>query len=139
MTTMTLKERQSFLAEERIGVLTVQRPTRAPLAVPIWYSYQPDGELKVWTTRGSVKERLIGAAGRISFTVHDDNWPYRYVTAEGPVVVDVAPSIDDVLAIAARYLPEPEARSIVEDQFSESSIMLRMRPERWLSVDYTKD
>ena len=39
---MTENESQEFLAEPRIGVLSVARGSdRAPHTTPVWYAYQP--------------------------------------------------------------------------------------------------
>jgi nitroimidazol reductase NimA-like FMN-containing flavoprotein (pyridoxamine 5'-phosphate oxidase superfamily) len=45
---LSREEREQFLAEPHIGALSVvERPDRAPLTVPIWYQYNPGGELWV--------------------------------------------------------------------------------------------
>jgi nitroimidazol reductase NimA-like FMN-containing flavoprotein (pyridoxamine 5'-phosphate oxidase superfamily) len=43
---LTEQERQAFLAEPRVGVLSVASgDDRPPLTVPLWYGYQPGGNL----------------------------------------------------------------------------------------------
>jgi hypothetical protein len=54
--------------------------------VPIWYSYEPGGELRVVTARTSRKAQLLQHAGRFSLCVQTETWPYKYVSVEGPVV-----------------------------------------------------
>ena len=49
-------EREQYLAELHVGVIAVERPDRAPLSVPIWYWYEPGGEVWIWTEAGSVKD-----------------------------------------------------------------------------------
>ena len=44
---MTVAERQAFLAEPHIGVISLADPDRGPLTAPIWYDYTPGGELWV--------------------------------------------------------------------------------------------
>ena len=34
---MTRTEREAFLAETRVGMLSVNEPGRGPLTVPVWY------------------------------------------------------------------------------------------------------
>ena len=46
---MTREERESFLAGIHVGILTVDEPGRGPLSVPVWYLYEPGGEIVVVT------------------------------------------------------------------------------------------
>lgn len=136
---MTVEEREGFLAGVHVGVVAVSRPGRAPLATPVWYDYAPGGDVLVWTDRGTVKEGLFREAGRFSICVQDETPPYRYVTAEGPVVeIDRAPTGTEALRITSRYLPADEAARWVEENLRANSLLVRMRPEKWLSADYGK-
>ncbi|WP_198407194.1 pyridoxamine 5'-phosphate oxidase family protein [Nocardia terpenica] len=139
MAKMTGEEREKFLAELHVGVIAVERPDRAPLSVPIWYGYEPGGEVLIWTEQGSVKEKLIRAAGRFSLTAQVEQPPYRYVTAEGPVTTIEPATPDMVRPIAIRYLGETEGTAFTEQNYGTGSLLIRMRPERWLSTDYTKE
>jgi len=139
MPKMTSEEREAFLAELHVGVVAVERPDRAPLAVPIWYGYEAGGDVLLWTDNGSVKEKLIRAAGRFAITAQVEQPPYRYVTAEGPVTA-IEPATEEIArAIAVRYLGEKDGNAFAEQNLRAESIVIRMRPERWLSTDYSKE
>ena len=136
---MTAEERHEFLAGVHIGVVAVNRANRAPLAVPVWYDYVPGGDVLLWIYRGAVKERLFRAAGRFSICVQVETPPYRYVTAEGPIVaMSDAPTLEQATAMAGRYLPAEEAAIYAKENLGEHSVLVRMRPEKWLSTDYGK-
>ena len=136
---MTRQEREEFLAGMHVGVVAVDRPGRAPLATPVWYDYAPGGDVLIWTDRGTVKERLFREAGRFSICAQDETLPYKYVTAEGPVAdIDRAPTEEEALHIAGRYMPADEAARWVQDNLGANSLLVRMRPEKWLSADYGK-
>ena len=45
---MTPEERESFLADPHVGVVSVAWEGRGPLSVPIWYGYQLGGN--IWLT-----------------------------------------------------------------------------------------
>ncbi|OBF25559.1 pyridoxamine 5'-phosphate oxidase [Mycobacterium sp. ACS4331] len=136
---MTSDERQQFLADVHVGVIAVERPDRAPLTVPIWYGYEPGGEVLLWTEASSIKHRLITAAGRFAISVQDERPPYKYVTAEGDVA-GVDPATDDVVrAIAVRYLGEEAGNQFTDENLTSSSVVIRMKPSRWLSTDYSKE
>jgi hypothetical protein len=134
---MSAPERQEFLAAPHVGVVAVERPGRAPLAVPVWYGYEPGGEVLVWSYPG-VKEQLIRAAGRFTLTAQAEGWPYRYVSVEGPVVAIEAPvPLDVAVAISVHYLGEAEGRQFAQGCHQPDQVLFRMRPERWLSADFS--
>jgi hypothetical protein len=114
-------------------------PDRAPLSVPIWYGYEPGGEVLLWTDEGSVKEKLIRAAGHFSITAQDEQPPYRYVSTDGEVTA-IEPAVrEEVQAIAVRYLGEEAGAAFTDQSLSPTSVVIRMRPQRWLSTDYSKE
>ncbi|MEV5506707.1 pyridoxamine 5'-phosphate oxidase family protein [Streptomyces orinoci] len=134
-------ERERFLAEPRIGVLGVtdSRGDRAPLLVPVWYHYEPGGEVVVQTGRETVKARLLGAAGRFSLCAQDENRPYRYVSVEGPIT-SVTDPVDPALreSMAHRYLDPEEARAYLAataDQLKDD-ITVHMRPQHWRTANF---
>lgn len=137
-TSMSTSEREAFLADLHIGVIAVDRDGRAPLAVPIWYSYEPGGDVWVWTEIGTVKEKLIRASGRYSLVAQNENPPYKYVSVEGPAEFQEAPTLDEVRPLVRRYLPEDEAEQFLEQAYNDKGVIIRMRPEHWLTVDYSK-
>ena len=63
--TMTPSEREAFLADVHVGVISIAEPDRGPLTAPIWYAYEPGGELWILTGRDSRKGRLLETAGAI--------------------------------------------------------------------------
>ncbi len=138
---MTTEEREAFLAEVHVGIISIAREGRGPLAVPIWYDYEPGGELWVLTDRGSRKGRLLEGAMRFSLVAQTETPPYRYVSVEGPVVA-IEPS--DVekhgRPMARRYLGPELGDRYIEQTSGErgDSVLVRMRPEQWLTVDYGK-
>jgi hypothetical protein len=48
-------EREAFLAELHVAVVTVTDDGRGPLAIPLWYDYQPGGEIILVTDSKSAK------------------------------------------------------------------------------------
>jgi len=142
-TTMTQAERQAFLAEARIGILSIADGDRGPLASPVWYDYEAGGDLWFLTQSNSRKGRLLQAAGRASLCAQHTDPPYQYVSVEGPIVAIEAYDVErDLLPMAQRYLG-PEGGRAYADGMAEkaaqgNSIKVRIRPERWLTVDYRK-
>jgi PPOX class probable F420-dependent enzyme len=137
---MTESEREEFLAGLHVGVLGLERSDGPPLVVPVWYSYEPGGEVVVLTSAASVKGRLAAAAGRGSLCAQQEELPYKYVTVEGPIEIDTLG--DDAHAavepMAIRYLGEEMGRGYAAGSIADDEIRIRLRPERWFSVDYAK-
>lgn len=137
---MSKEEREAFLAGVHVGVFGVNAPGRAPVVVPVWYRYQPGGEVQFVTDQGSIKEKLLQEYGRFSLCVQDEAPPYRFVSVEGPVVsMERADHERDRLPIAVRYLGEEAGAKYVEDNRSDVEILVKMRPESWSAADYGKD
>ena len=142
---LTEQERQAFLAEPRVGVLSVaSTDARPPLTVPLWYGYQPGGNLTFFTGtmgRKARKTDLIQQAGGVSLCVQQGEFPYRYVTVEGTVVqVDQPPAAEQMLAIVRRYLPEEAAQAFVAAELTAPSatlVLFTIRPDRWLTADFS--
>jgi len=135
MASMNETERQAFLAEMHVGVMGIADGKRGPLAVPVWYSYEPGGDVVVLTSPDSRKAKLVDAAGRFSMCAQQEALPYKYVMVEGPVaeVRDSKPG--EIEKMAIRYLGEEGGRAYAADS-AGVSVVYSMRPERWYSVDY---
>ncbi len=135
-TDMTTEEREAFLADLHVGILSIQRDGKGPLAVPIWYQYD-DGVVMIWMSGDSVKAKLLRRHGRATMTVQNETPPYRYVMVEGPVTVATADR--DILAVAIRYLGEEMGREYAaQNPPTDASVIARLTPERWLTTDYRK-
>ncbi|WP_049575076.1 pyridoxamine 5'-phosphate oxidase family protein [Streptomyces sp. SBT349] len=132
------EERELFLAEPHVAALAVDAGEgRAPLTVPIWYAYEPGGEVLVMTGADSVKARRVRAAGRFSLMVDRVEPTIRYVTVEGPVTGTSEVDREAVTRMAARYLAPEKVEGYVDVALAEhgDQIIFHMTPEHWLSAD----
>jgi nitroimidazol reductase NimA-like FMN-containing flavoprotein (pyridoxamine 5'-phosphate oxidase superfamily) len=140
---MSRTEREAFLAALHVGVISISESGRGPLTVPIWYAYEPGGEVWVLTDRDSRKGKLLEVGKRISLCAQTESPPYQYVSVEGPIVA-IEPSDRErhTRPMARRYLGAELGDRYVEatsgDREAGGSVIVRMRPSRWLSVDYNK-
>ena len=137
---MSEQERQEFLAALHVGVISIERVDGPPLAVPIWYGYEPGGLVWVITGADTLKGRLLDAARRFSLCAQTEEPPfYKYVTVEGPIV-DVAPADleADRRPLAHRYFGADLGDAYLAGTQEGSPRKFSMRPTRWWSVDYTK-
>ena len=139
---MSKTQREHFLAGLHVGVLAIPDGLRGPLAAPIWYGYEPGGEVWVVTGERSRKGKLLKPGVRVSLTAQNEASPYMYVSVEGPVTT-IEPVRDpaSVRALAHRYLGVKGGDAYVaatwEGYEKDPNVLVRIRPERWLTVDYT--
>lgn len=136
---MTYEEREQFLADIHVGVLGIASPNRGPVLVPVWYSYEPGGEIAFLTDKDSRKVELLTIEGRFTLCVQNEEPPYQYVSVEGPVtLIEEADRARDLGPIARRYLGKTAGDAYVEDTKGVEEVLVKMRPERWSTADYGK-
>jgi hypothetical protein len=72
--------------------------------------------------------------------VQTETPPYKYVSVQGPIVaVQTADLERDRRPLARRYLGTEVGDSYIENtRDMAGNVLVRMRPERWLTVDYAK-
>jgi len=133
---MTEAERTEFLADVHVGILAIARNDKGPLALPIWYQYE-DGDVIIHMGGNTLKAKLLRAAGRATMTVQTETAPYKYVSVEGPVVLQHDPG--ERLAMATRYLgPEFGKWYVDTNPSTDESVVVRLTPERWITCDFAK-
>jgi hypothetical protein len=143
---MTERERQEFLAGPHVAVLSVGRGGDRPHTTPVWYAYEPGGEVTFFTgTQGrrSRKADLVREAGRLSLTVQREDFPYGYVTVEGSVVGGRGRRRSKGRSPS----PAGTCRRSRHGGFVAAEIghpagefvLFRVRPDRWLTFDFADE
>jgi PPOX class probable F420-dependent enzyme len=117
-----------FLEKARIARLGTINPDGTPHIAPVWYRYE-DGEMRILTDRGSQKYKNIERDPRVTVCVDDETPPYRTVLMRGTAAVTESPGAAWRLALAVHYLGEERGRRYVEQNNSETGIMLRITAE----------
>jgi nitroimidazol reductase NimA-like FMN-containing flavoprotein (pyridoxamine 5'-phosphate oxidase superfamily) len=141
---MTKAEREEFLAGLHVGIISIAEPGRGPLTVPIWYDYEPGGELWIVTEADSRKGRLLKQVERFTLCAQTEQPPYKYVTVEGPITSITSSDVErDERPMAHRYLGAEFGDQYIEATGGAAaranSVLVKMRPEHWLTVDYAKE
>jgi hypothetical protein len=73
---------------------------------------------------------------RFSLCAQDERPPYKYVTVEGPAVMEDATDAER-LELARRYLGIEDGDAYMSANPGGSQVMIRMTPEHWLSRAYS--
>jgi uncharacterized protein len=139
MTPFTEPQREEFLADKHVAVLSVAATDgRPPASVPIWYDYAPGGNILINTGAASRKTKLIQQAGVVTLVAQNEEPPYQYVVVEGTVVDTTTPTPTDLReAIAIRYLGEEAGRAFVRSMEGQNTVLFTVRPDRWITADFS--
>ncbi len=135
---MTQADREQFMADLHVGVVSMNRKSAGPLSAPIWYIYE-DGVVWFTTGENSQKGKLMTLGERIAMVAQTEAPPYRYVSVEGPIVArEAADRERDIRPMAIRYLGEKQGNAYTDASSGEGNVLIKMQPEKWLTVDYSK-
>jgi hypothetical protein len=139
------EERERFLAELHTGVVSVADGDRGPLTSPVWYTYQPGGDIVFCTRDDTRKARLLVPGARVSFLAQVEGdlargiLP-RYVSVEGPVVRLERADLDrDLRPIVHRYLGPALGDGYLKATRGDRAtgeLVVHVRPARWLTRDF---
>ncbi|MEH6581619.1 MAG: pyridoxamine 5'-phosphate oxidase family protein [Halioglobus sp.] len=137
---MSTQEREAFLAGVHVGVVGISNEGRGPLTVPVWYWYERGGDIWFETQPLSRKGKLLHLGKRISLCVQDESPPYAYVSVEGPII-EIAEDDREQheIPMAIRYLGEQEGPAYISSLPPSEWKRYIMRPERWLTLDGSKE
>ncbi len=136
---MTVEERETFLAELHVGIISIADGRRGPLTLPIWYDYEPGGELRIITDEKSKKAKLLDQSGRFSLCAQTEAAPYKYVSVEGAITSTRPADFEgDLRPMAHRYLGTELGNAYAEANTVQGQVVISMRPDRWRTTDYGK-
>ena len=136
---MSRAEREEFLAGVHVGIISVDEPGEGPLSVPVWYLYEPAGEIVLVTRPQARKAPLLRVGALVSFLVQSEEMPPKYVTVQGRVVSAAPADVErDVKPVVRKYLPADVGDAYVDNTRPNGTdeIVVRIRPERWYSRDF---
>jgi hypothetical protein len=134
MTTMTRSQREAFLAEPHIAVLAVAGGDRAPIVAPIWYLYEPGGDVLMVTHTLTRKGVRLTAEGRGTLLVQSEGLPYRHVSVEGPVTFEPFGDGEIARRLGVLYLGPGLGEQYGEMLMRVCDTVVRLRPERWTAA-----
>ncbi len=130
---MSRPEIETCLAGPHQAVLSVSRRDKGPVAVPMSYVFE-DGRFWMITSPESRHGELMRRTGRITLTVHHEEYPRRtsrqwYVMAEGPVLF----TDDDPMPLLRRLLAKDRTEELadewVEQMGAHGDVVAVMSPD----------
>jgi len=142
---LTKEERERFLSELHVGVVTISDGARGPLVCPVWYTYAIGGSVVFCTKKDARKSRLLELGMRVSFLVQVEGDIARgilpkYVVIEGPVTKLETANLDrDLRPIMHRYLGAEIGDGYLKatrGDNADGELVVHIRPDRWRSRDF---
>lgn len=127
------KAAREFLAETRVGIFAVAAENGPPAATPVWYLYEPGGNLRIVTSASTRKAKLLARTGTATLVVEESGQNATFVAIDMELVDtrDAEPADDRELA--SRYL-EGEAVERFVDMAVEhmpDEKIYTFRPTKW--------
>jgi hypothetical protein len=137
---MPADERERFLADVHVGIVAhATSPHGAPpLASPVWYSYEPGGDVVFVTAANSLKALHLANLETATFLVQDEEPPQRFVGVSGPVTVAAGATPTVRRTIARRYLPEDAVDGFLAMTPADALVTVSLTPTTWWSTDFGK-
>lgn len=138
---MTRAEREAFLAGLHVGLVAVDEAGEGPLVVPVWYLYEPGGEIMIVTRPQARKAALLVPGTRVAFCAQTEELPPKYVSVRGRVVSAAPADVErDVKPVVRKYLGAEVGDAYVDGTRPNGTdeIVVRIRPTRWYSRDFAK-
>ena len=142
---LTKTEREQFLAELHVGIVTIADGACGPLVCPVWYTYSIGGVVVFCTKKDARKAKLLRLGAHVSFLVQLEGdlakgvLP-KYVAIEGPVVkLETADMERDLRPVMHRYLGAELGDGYLKATSGDSAdgeLVVHIQPRRWLSRDF---
>ena len=122
---------QRRLNDEIIGWLTTVTPGGQPQSVPIWFLWQDDETLLVFSRPGAPKLRNIRNNPHVSFNLDSDRRIGDIIRLEGPAKISDTLSATDVPAFIEKYRDGFTRIGMTPDEFAATfSAGVTMKPAR---------
>jgi PPOX class probable F420-dependent enzyme len=117
------------LREDRVVWLTTVTPTGAPLPSPVWFLWDGEKTVLVFSLAGTARTRNIDANPRVSLNFAGDGGGGDIVVISGRAASDLgAPPANRVDAYVEKYSWGFERLGVTPEQFAERySVPIRIR------------
>ncbi|MBM4257910.1 MAG: pyridoxamine 5'-phosphate oxidase [Deltaproteobacteria bacterium] len=142
-TSMSQQEKEQFLSGVHVGVISIAQAGRAPLAIPIWYAYEPGKEICFVTGGSSRKGKALKIGSQVSLCAQEEQMPYKYVSVEGVVSAIEPASVErDIRPLVRRYYGQKGGDDYITRVYgsgtADGDLLVRIRPEHWVAADYSR-
>ena len=122
-------EQRKFAAEVNVAVLATVDGKGRPHATPIWYMLDGD-EIVLSGGDGGQQHRNLERNPEVTLVIDSRKVPYFALVVAGRIEIGPAPTEEDRLALATRYLGEDLGKRYVEMTAANDSVSLRLKERK---------
>ena len=144
--TMTEEERMAFFASQKTMTIVSNGASGYPHPMPMWYTVDPDGSVRMSTFRKSQKVKNLQRDPKVSLLAEDGE---EYPELRGVLISGHCEIVDDLRAVqdtlvditggeAASNQEAREGMYKVIEATAAKRVMLRIVPEKIVSWDHRK-
>lgn len=138
MPAFTEQEMQAFLCHPRVARLGTMNADGTIHLAPIFFKYDR-GEFILGTQEVSRRVRNIKRNPNVTLLIDDTGDPFQAVIVYGKATLEYDDVVAKRTAIFAQFGDETGARAKAEALCNKwHSVVIRIRPERLVSFDYSK-
>lgn len=136
---MTRREIAQFLSEPNVAVVAVTAPDGSPHAVPTWFEYRR-GEAFFVTEASAFKFKCLQHDPRVTLCVDARKPPnYKAVILKGRASMEEKIADDMLERMSIAYMGKRAGRQYAEQFKNQPVVVVRFKPQRIISWDYSKD
>lgn len=120
------------LQEEPVCWFTTVAPSGQPMSIPIWFLWQEDETILIYSQDNTTKLRNIRANPRVSVNLNSNDWGGDIVRLEGKAEIpDNFPDAANVPAYVDKYRERMASMNTTPEDFAaEYSVPILIRPAR---------
>ncbi len=117
------------LSRETVAWLTTVNPTGRPITLPVWFLWDGDNEVLIYSLTNAARLKNIAANPNVSVHLDGDNHGGEVVVLEGMATIDSThPPADEVPAYLDRYRGYMNAYDWTPEWFaSRYSVAIRVK------------
>ena len=123
---------QQRLTDEPVCWFTTVTPAGQPLAIPIWFLWQEDETVLIYSQDNTVKLRNIRANPKVSINLNSNEWGGDIIRLEGKAEIPAGfPAATGVPAFIEKYHERMASMNMTPEAFAaEYSVPILIKPEK---------
>ena len=119
------------LAEEPVGWLTTVSPSGQPQPIPIWFLWQDDDTILMYSQSDTPKLRNINNNPRVSFNLNSNDWGGDVIRFQGTAEIGGVPPATDTPAFIKKFEERMASMDMTPEAFAaEYSVPVLMKPSK---------
>ena len=138
MPPLTEEEITTFLNQPLIAKLGTLNDDGTIHIVPVIFNFD-GGEFLLGAQTANRRIKNIQRNSKVTLLIDDPKFPFKAVLVYGEALLDYDDVLPKRIAILEKYNPREQAEQMAEELCARwESVVIRVKPNRMISFDYTK-